>query len=143
MLLETSRARRSSDPSLAMPISHTNKMAIGNESPLNAFCEATPPGAAPGPPIKTGARVRHFWGCNKRGCSSKLSVPGVRLPPPLPCPSHLRKPRANVSTKGNRPCWHAARAAGISGSFCAKINATGRGGDLSSAEARGARELLF
>jgi len=29
------------------------------------FFEATPPGAAPGPPnIKTGARVRLFWGCN-------------------------------------------------------------------------------
>jgi len=26
--------------------------------------EATPPGAAPGPPVKTGARVRHFRGCN-------------------------------------------------------------------------------
>ena len=29
------------------------------------FFEATPPGAAPGPPVKTGARVRHFRGCNK------------------------------------------------------------------------------
>ena len=26
------------------------------------FFGATPPGAAPGPPIKTGARVRHFRG---------------------------------------------------------------------------------
>jgi len=30
------------------------------------FFEATPPGAAPGPPVNTGARVRHFRGCNKR-----------------------------------------------------------------------------
>ena len=29
------------------------------------FFEATPPGAAPGPPVSTGARVRHFRGCNK------------------------------------------------------------------------------
>ena len=29
------------------------------------FFEATPPGAAPGPPVNTGARVRHFRGCNK------------------------------------------------------------------------------
>ena len=29
------------------------------------FFEATPPGAAPGPPVKTGARVRHFRGCNQ------------------------------------------------------------------------------
>ena len=28
------------------------------------FFEATPPGAAPGPPVNTGARVRHFRGCN-------------------------------------------------------------------------------
>ena len=28
------------------------------------FFEATPPGAAPGPPVKTGARVRRFRGCN-------------------------------------------------------------------------------
>ena len=28
------------------------------------FFEATSPGAAPGPPVKTGARVRHFRGCN-------------------------------------------------------------------------------
>ena len=27
--------------------------------------EATPPGAAPGPPVNTGARVRHFRGCNQ------------------------------------------------------------------------------
>ena len=54
-----------------------------------------------------------------------------------------------------RPCLHqrtppllqarrlAARATGISGSFSAKTNATGSGGGSSSAEARGARELLF
>ena len=29
------------------------------------FFEATPPGAAPGPPVNTGARVRHFRGCNQ------------------------------------------------------------------------------
>ena len=29
------------------------------------FFEVTPPGAAPGPPVKTGARVRRFRGCNK------------------------------------------------------------------------------
>ena len=54
-----------------------------------------------------------------------------------------------------RPCPHqgivpllqarrlAACATGISGSFSAKTNATGSGGGTSSAEARGARELLF
>ena len=30
-----------------------------------SFFEATPPGAAPGPPVKTGARVRRFRGCKK------------------------------------------------------------------------------
>ena len=29
------------------------------------FFKATPPGAAPGPPIKTGANVRRFRGCNQ------------------------------------------------------------------------------
>ena len=29
------------------------------------FFEATPPGATPGPRVNTGARVRHFRGCNK------------------------------------------------------------------------------
>ena len=29
-----------------------------------SLVEATPPGAAPGPPVKTGARVRRFRGCN-------------------------------------------------------------------------------
>ena len=28
------------------------------------FFEDTPPGAAPGPPVKTGAGVRRFRGCN-------------------------------------------------------------------------------
>ena len=54
-----------------------------------------------------------------------------------------------------RPCLHqrtppllqahrlAARATGISGPFSVKTNATGSGGGSSSAEARGARELLF
>jgi len=28
------------------------------------FFEVTPPGAAPGPPVKTGARVCRFRGCN-------------------------------------------------------------------------------
>ena len=31
--------------------------------------EATPPGAAPGPPVNTGAHVRHFRGC--KGVASK------------------------------------------------------------------------
>jgi len=45
--------------------------AIGNAPPLCTricpypFFEVTPPGAAPGPPVKTGARVRRFWGCNQ------------------------------------------------------------------------------
>ena len=30
------------------------------------FFEVTPPGAAPGPPVKTGARARRFRGCNKK-----------------------------------------------------------------------------
>ena len=54
-----------------------------------------------------------------------------------------------------RPCLHqrtppllqahrpAARATCIGGSFSAKTNATGSGGGSSSAEAQGARELLF
>jgi len=45
--------------------------AIGNDPPLYAhvpcpFFEATPPGAAPGPPVKTGARVRRFRRCKQR-----------------------------------------------------------------------------
>jgi len=45
--------------------------AIENDPPLcTCICpyplfEATPPGAAPGPPVKTGALGRRFWGCNK------------------------------------------------------------------------------
>ena len=36
------------------------------------FFEATPPGAAPGPPVSTGARVRHFRGCkNASGLMKK------------------------------------------------------------------------
>ena len=31
---------------------------------LYPFFEATPPGDAPGPPVKTGANVRRFRGCN-------------------------------------------------------------------------------
>ena len=34
------------------------------------FFEATPPGAAPGTPVKTGARVRRLRGCNKEGCTT-------------------------------------------------------------------------
>ena len=40
------------------------------------FFEATPPGAAPGPPVKTGARVRRFRGCNK---TSKADFPLFKL----------------------------------------------------------------
>ena len=37
------------------------------------FFEATPPGAAPGPPVNTGARVRHFRGCKNR--SAEVNAP--------------------------------------------------------------------
>ena len=36
------------------------------------FFEATPPGAAPGPPVNTGARVRHFRGCNESAAIIKI-----------------------------------------------------------------------
>ena len=40
------------------------------------FFEATPPGAAPGPPVKTGARVRHFRGCKKAAqCQKRVESP--------------------------------------------------------------------
>ena len=43
-----------------------------------SFFDATPPGAAPGPPVKAGARVRRFRGCNNaRSCCSSLGF-GVR-----------------------------------------------------------------
>ena len=38
------------------------------------FFEATPPGAAPGPPVNTGARVRHFRGCNKASDQEPLLI---------------------------------------------------------------------
>ena len=43
--------------------------AIGNGPLCTRICpytffEVTPPGTAPGPPVKTGARVRRFRGCN-------------------------------------------------------------------------------
>ena len=54
-------------------------------APYPSF-EATPPGAAPGPPLKTGARVSRFRGCNKLAIVyplSKLhrSFRGSPLPP--------------------------------------------------------------
>ena len=39
------------------------KWPLGTRMCPCPFFEATPPGAAPGPPIKTGARVRRFRGC--------------------------------------------------------------------------------
>ena len=39
------------------------------------FFEATPPGAAPGPPVLTGARVRHFRGCNNIGTDTDSYPP--------------------------------------------------------------------
>ena len=39
------------------------------------FFEATPPGAAPGPPVNTGARVRHFRGCNNSSGNSVNLLP--------------------------------------------------------------------
>ena len=41
------------------------------------FFEATSPGAAPGPPVKARARVRHFRGCKKllvSPCDSRYTV---------------------------------------------------------------------
>ena len=38
------------------------------------FFEATPPGAAPGPPVNTGARVRHFRRCNKETFDGSISA---------------------------------------------------------------------
>ena len=40
------------------------------------FFEATPPGAAPGPPVNTGARVRHFRGCKYNLIWHKASAAG-------------------------------------------------------------------
>ena len=48
---------------------HTNNASYKEMTPLCTricpypFFEVTPPGAAPGPPVKTGARVRRFRGC--------------------------------------------------------------------------------
>ena len=42
------------------------------------FFEATPPGAAPGPPVNTEARVRHFRGCNKQGQIGAQQEPQMR-----------------------------------------------------------------
>ena len=44
------------------------------------FFEAKPLGAAPGPPVKTGARVRLFRGCSKMagGFGRKLGI-GVKV----------------------------------------------------------------
>jgi len=58
--------------------------AIGNAPPLFAhipypFFEATPPGAAPGPPVKTGARVRRLRGCNKRQQKERAQGPIIFL----------------------------------------------------------------
>jgi len=44
--------------------------------PILTFFEVTPPGAAPGPPVKTGARVRCFRGCNK-ACRTAQALRGT------------------------------------------------------------------
>jgi len=38
------------------------------------FFEAIPPGAAPGPPVNTGARVRHFQGCNQQPAAARVEA---------------------------------------------------------------------
>ena len=38
------------------------------------FFEATPPGAAPGPPVTTGARVRRFWVCNNTAAKLPMTA---------------------------------------------------------------------
>ena len=46
------------------------------------FFEATPPGAAPGPPVNTGARVRHFRGCKKKSLLRVLFFVALHTPNP-------------------------------------------------------------
>ena len=66
------------------------------------FFEATPPGAAPGSPVKTGARVRRFRGCNQHrgalrgipGSACPQSEPNATELPscaPIPASRELRK----------------------------------------------------
>jgi len=43
------------------------------------FFEATPPGAAPGPPVKTGARVRRFRGCKLDRRPTRTPAMGVLI----------------------------------------------------------------
>jgi len=55
---------------------HIQTGAVGNAIPFCMcicpcpFFEVTSPGAAPGPPVKTGARVRRFRGCNDKAVST-------------------------------------------------------------------------
>ena len=61
------------------------------------FFEATTPGAAPGPPVKTGARVRHFRGCKKEGQRAVGREGNARrgILPPMPW-------RRTLSASGSR-----------------------------------------
>jgi len=57
---------------------HTDIVGYKNDPLCTRICpypffEATPPGAAPGPPVKTGARVRHFRGCKNPTCGGFYS----------------------------------------------------------------------
>jgi len=55
--------------------------AVGNAPLCTHICpcpffEATPPGAASGPPVKTGARVRRFRGCKKTSTGGSVLLTG-------------------------------------------------------------------
>ena len=54
-----------SSPWSASPASGRSHYYVPRRS-ARPFFEATPPGAESGPPVKTGARVRRFRGCNSR-----------------------------------------------------------------------------
>jgi len=76
------------------------------------FFEVKPPGAAPGPPVKTGARVRRFRGYNKCHWTTGPSSAAVHHPTPLrqserQAPPHeLRRQLALHSTARRRPWPH-------------------------------------
>ena len=63
------------------------------------FFEDTPPGAAPGPPVKTGARVRRFRGCNqtlkRRVQNAALTMAMGRLRRPI-TPEYLSAVRIRI-----------------------------------------------
>ena len=66
------------------------------------FFEATPPGAAPVPPVETAARVRRFRGCNKAEHDSKLSVQSVNFSLTLIRKKAIKKADTQARTTTNQ-----------------------------------------